>query len=66
MAGAFSTMEMMTMTIELLIPNYIQPLNWELFALELLDGHACGFDPEAVAKRSALLSALLEETCTNE
>lgn len=48
------------MTVDIAIPMDIQPFGWELETISMLDALAVGFEPDAVALRSAVLSMMLE------
>jgi hypothetical protein len=56
-------MEMMTMTVEIEIPNDIQPFGWELSVITVLD-EIVGFSSEAVALRSLWIRRILEDVWT--
>jgi predicted component of type VI protein secretion system len=56
-------MEMMTMTVEIEIPNDIQPFGWELSVTAVLD-EIIGFSPEALALRSLWVQQILEDLWT--
>lgn len=51
------------MTVEIEIPNDIQPFGWELSVTAVLD-EIIGFSPEAVALRSLWVQQILEDLWT--